>query len=48
MKLTAEEQEIYDGKKGDVLQKAIKTVVAYGGSLVPTSWSISEARRITR
>jgi len=30
MKLTAEEQEIYDGKKGDVLQKAIKTVVAYG------------------
>ena len=23
MKLTAEEQEIYDGKKGDVLQKAI-------------------------
>ena len=29
-KLTAEEQEIYDGKKGDVLQKAIKTVVAYG------------------
>jgi hypothetical protein len=30
VKLTAEEQEIYDGKKGDVLQKAIKTVVAYG------------------
>ena len=30
MKLTAEEQEISDGKKGDVLQKAIKTVVAYG------------------
>ena len=28
--LTDEEQEIYDGKKGDVLQKAIKTVVAYG------------------
>ena len=30
VRLTAEEQEIYDGKKGDVLQKAIKTVVAYG------------------
>ena len=30
MTLTAEEQAIYDGKKGDVLQKAIKTVVAYG------------------
>ena len=30
VKLTAAEQEIYDGKKGDVLQKAIKTVVAYG------------------
>jgi len=29
-KLTAEEQAIYDGKKGDILQKAIKTVVAYG------------------
>ncbi len=30
MKLTPEEQEIYDGKKGAELQKAIKTVVAYG------------------
>ena len=30
MSLTPEEQDIYDGKKGDVLQKAIKTVVAYG------------------
>jgi predicted aconitase len=30
LKLTAEEQEIYDGKKGDILQKAIKTVVDYG------------------
>lgn len=30
LKLTAEEQDIYDGKKGDILQKAIKTVVAYG------------------
>lgn len=28
--LTSEEQDIYDGKKGDILQKAIKTVVAYG------------------
>ncbi|MGL1889668.1 MAG: aconitase X catalytic domain-containing protein [Reichenbachiella sp.] len=30
MTLTAEEQEIYDGKKGDMLQKSMKTVVAYG------------------
>ena len=30
LKLTAAEQEIFDGKKGDVLQKAMKTVVAYG------------------
>ena len=30
MKLTPDEQEIYDGKKGDLLQKAMKTVVAYG------------------
>lgn len=30
MKLTPEEQDIYDGKKGDLLQKAMKTVVAYG------------------
>lgn len=28
--LTAEEQEIMDGKKGALLQKSIKTVVAYG------------------
>jgi len=30
MKLTPEEQEIYDGKKGDILQKAMKTIVGYG------------------
>ena len=30
MKLTPEEQEIYDGKKGPVLQKIMKTVVKYG------------------
>jgi predicted aconitase len=30
LELTPEEQEIFDGKKGDVLQKAIKTVVDYG------------------
>ena len=30
LKLTPEEQEIYDGKKGELLQKAMKTVVAYG------------------
>jgi hypothetical protein len=30
LKLTPEEQDIYDGKKGDLLQKAIKTVVDYG------------------
>ena len=30
LKLTPEEQEIFDGKKGDLLQKSIKTVVAYG------------------
>ena len=30
MTLTAEEQDIYDGKKGPELEKAIKTVVAYG------------------
>jgi|APSaa5957512535_1039671.scaffolds.fasta_scaffold16410_2 predicted aconitase len=30
MKLTPEEQEIMDGKKRDLLQKAMKTVVAYG------------------
>ena len=30
LKLTPAEQEIYDGKKGDILQKAIKTIVAYG------------------
>ena len=30
MQLTPEEQEIYDGKKGDLLQKAMKTVVSYG------------------
>ncbi len=30
MTLTPAEQDIYDGKKGDILQKAIKTVVAYG------------------
>ena len=30
MKLTPEEQEIYDGKKGELWQKAMKTVVAYG------------------
>ncbi len=30
MSLTAEEQEILDGKKGELLQKAMKTVVAYG------------------
>ena len=30
LKLTPAEQEIYDGKKGAILQKAIKTVVDYG------------------
>ncbi len=30
MTLTKEEQEILDGKKGPLLQKAMKTVVAYG------------------
>jgi hypothetical protein len=30
VKLTPEEQEIFDGKKGEILQKAMKTVVAYG------------------
>ena len=30
MELTEEEQEILDGKKGPLLQKALKTVVAYG------------------
>jgi predicted aconitase len=30
LQLTVAEQEIYDGKKGDILQKAIKTVVDYG------------------
>ena len=30
MQLTPEEQEIYDGKKGELWQKAMKTVVAYG------------------
>jgi len=30
LKLTPDEQEIMDGKKGDLLQKAMKTVVAYG------------------
>lgn len=30
MKLTPEEQAIYDGKKGDLLQKSIKTIAAYG------------------
>ena len=30
LKLTQEEQEIFDGKKGDLLQKSIKTIVAYG------------------
>lgn len=30
MKLTAEEQEIYDGKKGQLLQNAIKTIIDYG------------------
>ena len=30
MELTPDEQEIMDGKKGDLLQKAMKTVVAYG------------------
>jgi hypothetical protein len=30
MKLTTEEQEIYDGKKGPLLQKAIKTIIDYG------------------
>jgi len=30
MQLTAEEQAVYDGKHGDLLQKAIRTVVAYG------------------
>jgi predicted aconitase len=30
MKLTLEEQEIFDGKKGELLQRAMKTVVAYG------------------
>ncbi len=30
MQLTPEEQDIYDGKKGDLLQKAMKTVVTYG------------------
>jgi predicted aconitase len=30
LQLTADEQAIYDGKKGEALQKAIKTVVAYG------------------
>jgi len=30
LKLTPEEQEIFDGKKGELLQKAMKTVVAFG------------------
>lgn len=30
MKLTMEEQEILDGKKGEPMQKAMKTIVAYG------------------
>jgi hypothetical protein len=30
MKLTQEEQEILDGKKGPLKQKAMKTIVAYG------------------
>jgi predicted aconitase len=30
MKLTPEEQEILDGKKGPLLQKAMKTIVGYG------------------
>ena len=30
MKLTPEEQAIYDGQKGELLQRAMKTVVAYG------------------
>jgi hypothetical protein len=48
MKLTAKEQEIYDGKKGDVLQKAIKRWWPTGSSLVPRSWSISVAPRTSR
>ena len=30
MKLTAEEQEIYDGKHGEIKQKAMRTIVSYG------------------
>ncbi len=30
MQLTSEEQDILDGKKGDLLQKAMKTIVTYG------------------
>ena len=30
LKLTKEEQEILDGKMGPLLQKALKTIVAYG------------------
>ena len=30
MTLTQEEQDILDGKKGPLLQKALKTIVAYG------------------
>jgi len=30
IQLTAEEQDMVDGKKGDLLQKAINTVIAYG------------------
>ncbi len=30
MKFTAEEQDIMDGKKGPLLQKSIKTIIAYG------------------
>ena len=30
IQLTSEEQEIYDGKKGDLLQKALKSVIQYG------------------
>ncbi len=32
MKLTAEEQDIMDGKKGEVLAKVMKTVVAHGNA----------------
>ena len=38
MNLTKEQQDILDGKQGDVLAKVMQTLVRYGEVFAPMPW----------